>query len=78
MLISLAPEGILAMVLSPIGGCVTLGDHFNIYIAITECGEHLASDANGLLKLKTNQAENCHVVDHINRTVLFELLDRIL
>ncbi len=53
-------------------------DHFNIYITITECGEHLASDANRLLKLETNQAQDCHVVDHIDRTILFELLNRIL
>ncbi len=53
-------------------------DHFNIYIVVTECGEHLASDANRPLKLETNQAQDCHVVHDINRTILFELLNRIL
>ena len=53
-------------------------DHFNIYIAVAECGEHLASNANRPLKLETNQAQNCHVVDHINRTILFKLLNRVL
>ena len=53
-------------------------DHFNIYIAVAECGEHLTSNANRSLKLETNQAQNCHVVDHLNRTILFELLNRVL
>ena len=53
-------------------------DHFNIYIAVAERGEHLASNANRPLKLKTNQAQNCHVIDHVHRTILFELLNRVL
>ena len=53
-------------------------DHFNIDIAVAECGKHLASNADRSFKLETNQAQDCHVVDHVNRTILLELLNRIL